>query len=109
MASLGMLAWFEANQTYIAQNLCENRFRPAMHCNGQCVLMKKVRLLADKHESDKAAEKLVQIPQIVLPEMLITVWGCNQEELKSENYPYLNSYSFLFLQKFKIPPKFLVS
>jgi hypothetical protein len=34
---------YNINKTYIAKNLCENRTRPQMHCNGNCVLMKKIR------------------------------------------------------------------
>lgn len=109
MASLGMLAWFEANQAYIAQNLCENRFRPAMHCQGQCVLMKKMRLIKSKQESDKTTDRLVSIPQILLPHLPTTTWSCSERELMRLDYPYLNAYSFLFLKKFKIPPKYLVS
>ncbi|UIR56038.1 hypothetical protein LZQ00_17455 [Sphingobacterium sp. SRCM116780] len=109
MASLGMLAWFEANQSYIAQNLCENRFQPAMHCNGQCILMKKMKMLEDKQEPDKTTERLVQLPQILLPNLLLTDWFDEETEWDREDYPYLNDYSFLFLRKLKIPPKFPVS
>jgi hypothetical protein len=34
---------FKINQKYIAAKLCQNRNRPQMHCNGQCVLMKKMK------------------------------------------------------------------
>jgi hypothetical protein len=30
------------NKTYIAQNLCENRDRPTLNCDGKCVLAKKL-------------------------------------------------------------------
>jgi hypothetical protein len=30
------------NQTYIANNLCENRDKPKMHCNGKCHLKKEL-------------------------------------------------------------------
>lgn len=33
---------FNINRNYIARNLCENRYRPLMHCNGKCLLMKKM-------------------------------------------------------------------
>jgi hypothetical protein len=33
---------FYLNQSYIAQNLCENRARPQLQCNGNCVLSKKL-------------------------------------------------------------------
>ncbi|MCU0404902.1 MAG: hypothetical protein MUE99_10190 [Chitinophagaceae bacterium] len=31
------------NKKYIAQNLCENRTRPMLHCDGKCVLAKKLQ------------------------------------------------------------------
>ena len=37
-----ILAKFYANQDYIAKNLCENRNRPELHCNGKCCLKKKL-------------------------------------------------------------------
>jgi len=33
---------FTLNQKYISKNLCENRYRPRMHCNGHCIFMKKI-------------------------------------------------------------------
>jgi hypothetical protein len=37
-----IVAQFYANQDYIAKNLCENRDKPQMHCNGKCCLKKKL-------------------------------------------------------------------
>ena len=34
---------YNINKAYIAKNLCENRKIPKMHCNGQCILMKKIK------------------------------------------------------------------
>ena len=35
--------WFKANQSFIAKELCINKDRPEMHCNGKCFLMTKMR------------------------------------------------------------------
>lgn len=43
---------FKANQEYIAQNLCENRAHPQMHCNGKCHLAKQL------NEAEKQAPQL---------------------------------------------------
>lgn len=37
-----MVMDYYANTGAFAKN-CENKFRPKMHCNGQCVLMKKLK------------------------------------------------------------------
>ena len=46
---------FKINQDYIAKNLCENRAKPILKCNGKCQLMKKLK------QADKDEEK--QTPQ----------------------------------------------
>jgi hypothetical protein len=33
---------FRANQSFIAQVLCENKNKPEMHCNGMCHLKKEL-------------------------------------------------------------------
>jgi hypothetical protein len=38
-----IVAEFELNRDYIAKNLCVNRNKPKMHCNGRCHLMKKMK------------------------------------------------------------------
>jgi hypothetical protein len=37
------LIWdYTAHRDYIVKNLCENRARPKMHCNGKCQLAKRL-------------------------------------------------------------------
>lgn len=38
-----IVASFLSNQRFIAQNLCENRGKPEMHCNGKCHLRKQIQ------------------------------------------------------------------
>jgi len=44
-----VVAEFNIYRNYIAKNLCENRYRPMLHCNGKCVLMKK--MAAEENQS----------------------------------------------------------
>jgi hypothetical protein len=37
-----IVASYYANKDYIAKNLCENRDKPKMHCDGKCCLKKKL-------------------------------------------------------------------
>ena len=48
-AKLFTVAWYQVNKTYIAKNLCENRNKPKMHCNGKCQLRKKLQQLEQGH------------------------------------------------------------
>lgn len=50
-----VVAGFEVNQNYIASNLCENKSRPWLHCNGRCYLMKKLKQ-AEEEEKKQARE-----------------------------------------------------
>src|SRR4051812_12086763 len=44
-------AGFELNKKYIATQLCENRNKPLLHCNGHCYFMKKINQAGDKEKS----------------------------------------------------------
>ncbi|GAA4088925.1 hypothetical protein [Mucilaginibacter panaciglaebae] len=46
-----IFAGFELNKKYIAANLCENRDKPWLHCNGHCYFMKKVKAAQDAEKS----------------------------------------------------------
>ncbi|MCC9063716.1 hypothetical protein [Flavobacterium piscisymbiosum] len=38
------------NKEYIVANLCENRKKPEMHCNGKCFLEKKLKQADDNEK-----------------------------------------------------------
>jgi len=56
---------FKLNQDYISKNTCENRYRPTLHCNGNCVLMKKISQQGKEEQNSGAAEK-VELPLIII-------------------------------------------
>jgi hypothetical protein len=41
-STLIIIADYQLNKDFIAKNLCENRDKPQMHCNGKCHLMKQI-------------------------------------------------------------------
>jgi hypothetical protein len=43
---------FYFNQKYIASELCENRHRPMLHCNGKCLLAKKIKQEENKDQQN---------------------------------------------------------
>jgi len=59
-------AGFEVNSKYIAENLCVNKSRPWMNCNGKCYLMNKLRQ-ADEKEKKQAREDMKSRYQEALP------------------------------------------
>ncbi|KAA6440988.1 hypothetical protein FEM33_04640 [Dyadobacter flavalbus] len=46
---------FEIRREYIVANLCENRTRPQMHCDGKCYLAKRIASLEEQEK--RQAEK----------------------------------------------------
>jgi hypothetical protein len=50
---LYVYASFGLNQKYIAANLCENRSKPWLHCDGKCYLMKKVKQVQEREKSEE--------------------------------------------------------
>jgi flagellar basal body-associated protein FliL len=59
---------FELRKDYIIKNLCENRFKPQLHCDGQCVLAKKLHQLAEENAT-KETQKQGQAIKKVLEEV----------------------------------------
>jgi len=50
---LFVYAGFELNKKYIATQLCENRDKPLLHCDGKCYFMKKVKQAQEKDKSNE--------------------------------------------------------
>ena len=47
---------FKFNQQYIAANLCVNRFKPSLHCNGKCYFMRKIKQAEDNDKKQAAKD-----------------------------------------------------
>lgn len=43
---------FYIHRAYIAKNQCENRLKPMLHCNGKCVLAKKLKQQEKKEQQN---------------------------------------------------------
>jgi hypothetical protein len=43
---------FKINQDYIARELCINRDNPDLHCNGNCVLMQRLKNNEEKEQKE---------------------------------------------------------
>jgi|LGVD01.1.fsa_nt_gb hypothetical protein len=43
-----------ANYEYISQELCENKDKPELECNGKCYLLKQTRALEEEQEEKEA-------------------------------------------------------
>ena len=84
---------FKINQDYIAKNLCENRAKPILKCNGKCQLMKKLK------QADKDEEK--QTPQTI-KEKLELLYCHNQANFKvSQKFDFEVKNQSFFGYKFQ--------
>ncbi|WP_235985730.1 hypothetical protein [Mucilaginibacter segetis] len=53
LSRLFIYAGFELNKKYIAENLCVNRDKPWLHCNGKCYFMKKIKQAEDNKNAQE--------------------------------------------------------
>ncbi len=65
MNQWGAVAYYRVNQDYIAKNLCENRDKPMLNCNGQCYLAKQLKAVEEKEQKSNS-ERLEKMPEVVL-------------------------------------------
>ena len=62
---------YVANQAAFAKN-CENKARPAMHCNGKCQLMKKLKEEEKKEEQNPSRKSENKQDQVCVKPLLTT-------------------------------------
>jgi hypothetical protein len=55
MVKVGVIATWKFNQNYIAQNLCINRDKPEMECNGKCHLQKQLKSVENNQTKETNA------------------------------------------------------
>ncbi len=102
----GIMAYYYANKTYIAQVLCINRSNPEAHCDGKCYLKSKLA----KAETPTDSETLPEIAKYDAPvyeHVFQTIYftGPFSAGLQCECY-YNNLYHFTFQQELLRPPVF---
>jgi hypothetical protein len=54
---------FKANQQYIAKELCINRDKPQLQCEGKCYLMKKLKQAEEKEQKQERQSQKTQLVQ----------------------------------------------
>lgn len=102
-----VLISFELNKRYIAENLCENRAKPELKCNGKCFLQKKLKETEDseKNNSQKSEQKDLNFFSIEPPAKL-SLEICLFSDSVSKPGTYYNSvYFFTNLAAVFRPPQ----
>jgi len=100
----GVMLWYQANKAYIGKELCENRDRPQLHCDGKCILAKKLKKA--ESEEERNAIPVGSIRNEIAPCILnlerpvSTVTGASKRIFGH----YRPSYSFQFHTNIFHPP-----
>lgn len=94
------------NYDYIVKELCENRQKPELHCNGKCQLMKE---LAKASENEKPAQQKksasAELEILFCQQPVILTLAHFSPSISTEvKNRYSNLYSFLPLASFYHPP-----
>lgn len=58
------------NYDYIAKELCENKAKPEMHCNGKCHLMKELAKAAEEQKQESDRKSAQQNAEVLFCEVL---------------------------------------
>lgn len=66
LSGVFVFAGFEMNRGYIATELCINRNKPELHCNGRCYLMRKLKQAQDKEQKQEHQFQKIQLQQPVV-------------------------------------------
>lgn len=105
-----VFAGFELNKNYIVNNLCKNRNKPYLHCNGKCYFMKKIKQAKENEKKQEGKDSLnrLEISFFQEPFQFITIAPIIPEIVKSNFTYYKYSYSSSYLATFFRPPKQVV-
>lgn len=77
LLKIGVVAWYQCNKSYIAQNLCENRDKPALKCCGKCYLRKQLAKTEARRSTGAnplpAQLSRIELPAFIMPPALYVV------------------------------------
>ncbi len=89
---------YNLRKDYIVQNLCENRLKPQMNCNGKCYLAKRIALSEQRETTEKGAafaHILFEIPYYI-PAKSVVKFDFYSESIT----PQLPNYSIIYSSEY---------
>lgn len=86
---------YEFNKDFITANFCENKARPAMHCNGKCHLSKQLAKAAEKPATSE--KNNIKLAPLDFTEQIEAIDLDDQQQFVRQfnhfrNLPYSASY-----------------
>lgn len=99
---------FELRKAFIIKNLCENRFKPELHCNGKCYLAKKLNKIAEDNaskETNKQSQAFKKILEEVFENQSLFTFNWSHDPAdKIVIFPDLKIYTNAFISSVFHPP-----
>jgi len=100
-----IMAEYTINKDYIAKNLCENKARPMLHCNGKCQLMKKLAEEEKQNSSNSNTGSTIKVSDVLFTHEIPTLCITNLPEEKTRfNSELILSKSSAHLSSIFHPP-----
>ena len=86
VSQLFVYAAYEWNQDYISSEICINREKPQLHCNGKCYLMKKLKQAEQKEKNrDREEHRTLNQQGIVTEKLTFSAYSATAvQEYSSE-------------------------
>ena len=102
-----VFAGFELNHKYIAENLCVNKNRPWLHCNGKCYFMKKIQQAEENEKKQETKKNLTRVEVSIFqePYQVSFIEPVILETTLRTLPPYTHHYSSSYLSTIFRPPK----
>ncbi|HMG17012.1 MAG TPA: hypothetical protein VK590_16255 [Saprospiraceae bacterium] len=113
LTKIGAILNWKINQDYIAKNICINRFKPMLHCDGKCQLSKMIQ------RADEENRKAAQFPLEKLKNLSFDFFSVSFKYAAGKAFEMLSSdknslnyqkscYSYKFINSCFHPPQRLV-
>jgi hypothetical protein len=103
---------FELRKEFIIKNLCENRFKPQLHCDGKCYLAKQLQKVAEdnaRNETQKQSDTVKKLLQEVFDELTFSIFPAHLAyTTHSHHIDYLPKPTTDFADSLLRPPAFVL-
>lgn len=96
-------AYYELDPIGFIENLCENKDKPELACNGKCHLKNVVENSTENQQEPAKSTTLKEITLFVVNKLHYTLSKINKKENK--NFNYKNLYAFSSIYKIDHPPQ----
>lgn len=97
---------FKLNQDYIAKVLCINRESPQLECNGQCILMQKMKGTQDSDNPEQSQSPKSQLLEI-FSNLTVLFQPLAFSSTQGKLFNYMEQVSFKHLSRIFHPPQIL--